>query len=77
MNVVDEIFIIYAGTKGFLDKVPIRQVSAWEEQFLRYMKEQRSDVRTALIKERKLTSEIEQRLRAAIDAFGPQFKATK
>jgi F-type H+/Na+-transporting ATPase subunit alpha len=77
MKVVDEFLIIFAGTKGFLDKVPMRQVSAWEEQFLQYMRDQRADVRTALIKERKLTPEIEQRLRAAIEAFQPQFKAPK
>ena len=40
MNVIDQVMIIYAGTKGFLDKVDVRQVSAWEEQFLRFMREQ-------------------------------------
>ena len=34
MHVVDQVMIIYAGTKGYLDKVPIKQVPAWEEQFL-------------------------------------------
>ena len=27
--------IIYAGTQGYLDEVPIKQVQAWEKQFLR------------------------------------------
>src|SRR5438093_10999749 len=48
MHVVDQVMIIYAGTKGYLDKVPRRHVAAWEEQFLRYMREQRSDVRSGL-----------------------------
>jgi F-type H+-transporting ATPase subunit alpha len=74
MHVVDQVMIIYAGTKGFLDKVPIKQVAAWEEQFLRYMREQRSDVRTPLLKDRKMTPELEKKLVAAIEAFGPQFK---
>jgi F-type H+-transporting ATPase subunit alpha len=74
MNVVDQVMVIYAGTKGYLDKVPIKQVAAWEEQFLRYMREQKGDVRTALQKERKLTKEIEQHLVAAIQGFQPQFK---
>ena len=34
----------------------------------------RFDVRTALVKERKLTKEIEQQLVAAIQSFQPQFK---
>jgi F-type H+-transporting ATPase subunit alpha len=80
MNVIDQVMIIYAATKGYLDKVPIRQVAAWEEQFLRFMREQRPDVRTALLKERKLRVNAQKepdddRLNAAIGAFQPQFKA--
>ncbi len=30
LDVVDQILVIYAGTKGFLDKVPVKQVQAWE-----------------------------------------------
>jgi F-type H+-transporting ATPase subunit alpha len=77
MNVIDEVMAIYAGTKGFLDKVPIKQVDAWEDQFIRFMREQRSDVRNALLKERKLTPAIEQQLKAAIEAFQHQYKPPK
>jgi F-type H+-transporting ATPase subunit alpha len=75
MQVVDQIMIIYAGTKGYIDKVPVKEVAAWEEQFLRFMREQKADVRNALIKARKLTPAIESQLAAAITAFAPQFKA--
>ncbi|MGE3805002.1 MAG: F0F1 ATP synthase subunit alpha [Gemmataceae bacterium] len=75
MHVADQVMSIYAGTKGFLDKVPIKQVPAWEEQFLRYMREQKPEVRNELIKEKKLTKEFEEKLKAAINEFQPQFKA--
>jgi F-type H+-transporting ATPase subunit alpha len=74
MNVVDQIMIIYAGTKGYLDKVPIKDVRAWEEQFLRYMHERQPEVGNAIRKERKLSKEIEQQLTAAITNFQAQFK---
>jgi len=77
MHVADQVMVIFAGTKGFLDKVPIKQVAAWEEQFLRFMREQRPQVRTALMKERKFTPALEKELSEAIQAFGPQFKAGK
>jgi F-type H+-transporting ATPase subunit alpha len=73
MHVVDQILIIYAGTRGFLDKVSLRHVAAWEGQFLRYMREQAPEVRTALLKERKLSPQIEEQLNAAITRFQPQF----
>jgi F-type H+-transporting ATPase subunit alpha len=75
MHVADQVMVIFAGAKGYLDKVDRRQVSAWEQQFLLFMREQRQEVRNALIKERKLTPEIEKQLTGAIEAFQPQFRA--
>jgi F-type H+-transporting ATPase subunit alpha len=75
MHVIDQVMIIYAGSKGYLDKISAKEVSNWESQFLRFMREQRSDVRTSLVKERKLTPAIEQKLKAAIEAFQPQYKS--
>jgi F-type H+/Na+-transporting ATPase subunit alpha len=82
MHVVDQILILYAGTKGFLDKIPRNQVGAWEEQFLRFMREQRSDVRKAIQTERKLRVNAQKepdddRLNEAIKAFQAQYKAPK
>jgi len=75
MNVVDQVMVIYAGAKGYIDKVPRNQVSAWEGQFLRYMKEQKSDVRNKLLKERKLSPELETMLKDALETFQRQYKA--
>jgi F-type H+-transporting ATPase subunit alpha len=74
MNMVDQVMIIYAGTKGHLDKVPIKEVAAWEEQFHRFVREQRPQLRNGLLKERKLTPALEKDLKAAIEAFQMQFK---
>jgi F-type H+-transporting ATPase subunit alpha len=75
MNVIDQVMILYAATKGFLDKVPIKLVPKWEEQFLRFMREQKSDVRNMLVRDRKFNATIEAALNKAIEAFQPQFKA--
>jgi F-type H+-transporting ATPase subunit alpha len=77
MHVVDQVMIIYAGSKGHLDKIKNQQVAAWEAQFLRFMREQKSAVRNLLLKERKFNADIEKQLTAAIEAFQPQFKAPK
>lgn len=77
MQIADQVMIIYAGTKGFLDKIPRNQVSEWERQFLTFMREQKTEVRDTLVRERKLSKELEASLRAAIDAFQPQYKAPK
>ena len=75
MHVADQVMIIYAATKGHMDSVPIKQVRAWEEQFLAFMREQKSEVRDAIIREKKLSKELESALVAAIEMFKLQFKA--
>jgi F-type H+/Na+-transporting ATPase subunit alpha len=75
LNVVDQIMIIYAGNSGGLDKVDRRKVRDWEEQFLRFMKEQKPEVRALLAKEKKMTDEVIKALDGAIAEFQPQFKA--
>ena len=74
MNVIDQIMIIYAGNAGALDKVDRRKVRVWEDQFFKFMKEQRPEVRELLARERKITDEVAKQLDAAIAAFQPQFK---
>jgi F-type H+/Na+-transporting ATPase subunit alpha len=75
MLVVDQVMSIFAGSKGYLDKVPVNQVAVWEEQFLRFMREQKNDVRERLKKDRKFSPELEEQLKKAIEAFLPQYKA--
>jgi F-type H+-transporting ATPase subunit alpha len=79
MNVVDQVMIIYAGTKGFLDKVPIKQVQAWEEQFLRFIRERHPQVRNKIMKERKVSVNAQKQpddpeLNRAIEEFQRQFR---
>jgi F-type H+-transporting ATPase subunit alpha len=75
MNVIDQVMIIFAGTRGFLDKIDRKKVRAWEEQFLRYVQEQKPAVREALVKSRKLTPDVEKQLTEAITAFQAQFRS--
>src|SRR5262249_7624090 len=54
MHVIDQVLIIYAGTKGYLDQVKVNHVAAWEEQFLRYMREQKAELRNEVIRGKTL-----------------------
>ena len=71
---VDQVLIIFAATKGFLDKVERPKVSAWEEQFLRFMREQKPEVRNALAKQKKLTPELQKQIEESIGQFVLQFR---
>ncbi len=44
MHVTDQVLSIYAGTRGYLDKVPVNQVHAWEKAFLEFFHENKREI---------------------------------
>jgi F-type H+-transporting ATPase subunit alpha len=75
MNVTDEVLIIYAGTKGHLDHVPVPQVAAWEREFLTFMHDQKPEVRKVLTERKSMDDDIVEMIEAAIKDFQGQWNA--
>jgi F-type H+-transporting ATPase subunit alpha len=72
MRAIDQVMSIYAGTQGYLDDVPLRDVPRWETSFLDFVRERKPEVRAALEREQKLTPQIEADLVKAIQEFKAQ-----
>ena len=75
MDVIDQVMLIFAGTRGYLDKIPRNQVAAWEKQYLQYMHEQQSAFVAELTSKQKFDEDMEMRLGQMIETFQGQFKA--
>lgn len=75
MAVEEEVAVIYCGTKGLLENVPLDKVAEFEEMFLQLLRaKHQSDVLDA-IKSGNFTDEVMQKLTdAAIDVAG-KYKA--
>ncbi len=73
LNVIDQVLIIYAGTRGHLDKIPANQVPAWEKQFLTFMHQQKQEIWDAMNDKKDLTDEIAQSIENAIKEFQAQY----
>ena len=73
MDMIDQVMSIYAGTRGHLDKVPTTQVALGEGEFLKFMREQKSEVRAKLAEGQKMTDEIAAELESSIAEFQKQF----
>jgi len=65
----DEIAILYAVTRGHLDDIPIGSISAFEEQFIRFLHEEHQGLRNAIAMQRELSPEIEEHMEEAIKGF--------
>ncbi|MFT4770346.1 MAG: F-type H+-transporting ATPase subunit alpha [Cryomorphaceae bacterium] len=57
MTVEKQVAIIYCGTKGLLNKVPVNRIKEFEEEFLHFMDEKHRDILDTL-KSGKLTDEV-------------------
>jgi F-type H+/Na+-transporting ATPase subunit alpha len=44
LNIVEQIMVIYAGTRGYLDSVPVKSVGKWEREFLEFVQNRKRDV---------------------------------
>ena len=66
--------IIYAGTEGYLDDVPVKEVQKWEAEFLAFVRDHKSGVRARLVKDKKLTDDILKDLKAVLTEFKQRYR---
>ncbi|MCC6951814.1 MAG: F0F1 ATP synthase subunit alpha [Phycisphaerales bacterium] len=76
-HVVDQVISIYAGTKGFLDDVPLASVREFETKMQEYFKTVGKPVWDELNTKRSLDGDTEKKLADAIKAFKSTFAAKK
>jgi F-type H+/Na+-transporting ATPase subunit alpha len=70
-----QVAIIYAVTNGHLDDVPLGHIRQWERDFLDYLEGSHPAVLKDIRTKKTLDDDISNRLKAAIGAFKPLFKA--
>lgn len=73
MDVEDQVISIFAGTRGYLDDLPVEQVLPFEEGLLKYIKSNKADVRQELAAKGEITKDLEEKLKAAIQEFKNTF----
>ena len=66
--------IIFAGTKGYLDKVGVKDVGRWEAGLLKHLRGKHADLLAYITKEDpKIKGEAEDKIRAALDEYARDF----
>ena len=65
----NQVMIIYAVTNGYLDDVPVREIKPWENAFHRWIDANRPEIGAAIERDKELTDETEEALKAAIEEF--------
>ncbi|MBP6786494.1 MAG: F0F1 ATP synthase subunit alpha [Candidatus Promineofilum sp.] len=64
-----EVFMIYAGTRGYLDKIDVKQVQRWKSEFSRYMDTTNPQVGRNILETGKWNNEVEEAIKQGIVDF--------
>ncbi len=75
LQVEEQVCVIYAGTRGYLDGIPTSAVGRFEKEFLADLHSNHPNLLSDIATGKKLTDEIETHLKSALDNFAAGFAA--
>jgi F-type H+-transporting ATPase subunit alpha len=73
MPVEEQVVAIYAGVRGYLDKLAVSAVQRFEAELLRLMRSKHKDVLEAIRTTKQLSSDLEAKLKAILEEFSKAF----
>ena len=71
----DQVIILFAGTQGYLDDIPVESIKKFEEEFLKFIRGSKDDLRTELAQKKAFDDELKAKLVQAIEEFKKGFQA--
>ncbi len=75
LSVEKQVLLIYAGTNGYLDAVPVPEVLRYEQEMYRFFDTRRPQVLATLGEKKALDDGLRAEIDAALKEFGAQFGA--
>jgi F-type H+-transporting ATPase subunit alpha len=69
MPIEQEVMVVYAGTQGHLDDIPLPRVQEFQTAFLAYVDASVADLRQDLKAKGELTADLEAKLKQALGDF--------
>jgi len=72
-----QVTILYAGSNGYLDSLPIDTLADYEKELYSYIESNEPSVFSDLVEEEQFTDAIKEKLNKVLTSFGDTFKATK
>ncbi|GAA6211815.1 MAG: ATP synthase subunit alpha [Methyloligella sp.] len=76
LQVEEQVVVIYAGTNGYLDDLPVGDVGRYEEELLRHFRDEKKDILDTIRNEKKLSDETMEKVKATVEAFTNNFASS-
>jgi F-type H+-transporting ATPase subunit alpha len=75
MSLSEEIVVLFAGSKGFLDKLPVERIKAYEPEVLNFVKSKYPEIMTEIEDKKVISPELEKKMKDALTEFDAIFVA--
>ena len=69
----EQVVSIYAGTRGYLDKLAVNQIGRFEQQLLQTLRASHKEILDGIRKEKALTPDLENKLKAVLESVIKSF----
>jgi F-type H+-transporting ATPase subunit alpha len=73
LKMEEQVCVIWAGTNGYLDALPLNRVNAFEEGLLSTLRGKHADLLNAIRDSRDLSDDSAAKLKAAVESFAKTF----
>ena len=75
LSVEEQVIIIFAGVRGFLDSIEISTIAQFENSWLNFIKTNHKEILETIRKEKALSKELEQKLNTLCSTFSKNFSS--
>jgi F-type H+-transporting ATPase subunit alpha len=75
LPVEKQVLIIYAGTSGFVDDLPLSALKKYEQELYTFIEMKQPDIYADILKKRELDAELRAKINKALEQFKENFKA--
>ena len=73
LKMEEQVVVIWAGTNGYLDKLPLNKVRAFEDGLLSLLRGQHADILKAIRESRDLSDDTAAKLKSAVEGYAKTF----
>ena len=76
MAIEEQVAVIYAGVRGYLDKVDPSLITSFETAFLEHLRSSQKDLLETIRKDGQLSQETDEKLKQVVSSFVETFSQT-
>ncbi len=73
MSLSEEVMILFAGVKGFIDKYPVENLKSYEEEMLSFIKSKHPEIMEEIETKEAIDSDLDAKIREALKEFDSVF----